>query len=217
MISDDNTESQPMITVDNPDGCPVQMVDDFQKPSSICCLQITPCSTAIQEIPTQSPPDIVGGNYTCPTTYGVGPQAEQGEFFSTLLSSALRGTVDDICKDEQINEDLLSRVILGERWDTVFNLMGPVSCPLWTVLRYLDEAALQECRPIDRLALLHAVHIMYLVWSAQTSYVAEMKANGLGSLLWLAERAPGRNYHNGIALGTLTYTNVHRISCFYQS
>jgi hypothetical protein len=87
-------------------------------------------------------------------------QAEPGEFFNNLLSSALHVSVSDICKDEQINEDLLSRVVLGERWDAALNPIGPVSCPLLAVLRYLDEAALQECRPIDRLALLHAIHII---------------------------------------------------------
>ena len=100
--------------------------------------------------------------------YGVDPRAEPDEFFNNLLSSALLGAVGDICKDEQIIEDLLSRVILGEGWSALFDRIGPVSCPLLAVLRYLDEAALQECRPIDRLALLHAIHSMYLVWSAQT-------------------------------------------------
>jgi hypothetical protein len=144
--------------------------------------------------------------------FGVRPQAEPGEFFNTLLSSALHGSVSDICKDEQINEDLLSRVVLGESWDAVLNRVRPVSCPLLGVLRYLDEAALQECRPIDRLALLHAIHIMYLVWSTKTSYDADIEANDIGSLLSSAKRALDRNYQNGIALGTVAYAYVHRAS-----
>jgi len=170
MISDDNTESLPPVTINNPDGQLVQGLADFHQSPTSSCFQTIPCSVAVQATPTQSPTDMVGGNYTWPTGYGVSPQAETDEFFNTLLSSALDGAVSNICKDKEINEDLLSRVVLGEGWNTLFNRMGPVFCPLLAVLRYLDEAALQECRPIDRLALLHAVHAMYLVSSQISLY-----------------------------------------------
>lgn len=114
-------------------------------------------------IPTQPRTDrVVGGNGSWPTIHSVSPQTEPDEFFNNLLCSALHGETGAICKDEQINEDLLGRVILEGGWDAISDQVR-LSCPLLTVLRYLDEAALQGCRPIDRLALLRAVHTMYLV------------------------------------------------------
>lgn len=183
IIPDNNTEPPSGLSIDNAAGCLVQTLSDSQKSSTPPSLQTTTCPTALQAIPIQSPTDTLGGNYTIPRPYWVSAQAGPEDFFNSLLSSAFRGAAGNICIDEQINEDILSRVILGEGWNAVFKRVGPVSCPLLAVLRYLDEAALQGCRPIDRLALLHAVHIMYLVWNAQISCAAEIKANGFGSLL----------------------------------
>lgn len=163
MITNHNTEPPAAVTIHNTAGPLVQTIEDVQETLSSSCLQVPPRSAAAHIVPVESPADMVKGNYTWPTVYGVDPRAEPDEFFNNLLSSALHGAVGDICKDEQIIEDLLSRVILGEGWSALFNRIGPVSCPLLAVLHYLDEAALQECRPIDRLALLYAIHSMYLV------------------------------------------------------
>ncbi|KAK2768455.1 hypothetical protein FQN54_000310 [Arachnomyces sp. PD_36] len=167
MISNDNTEPPPAATLYNADGLLLPPLADTQDNSiSSCVVQQAAFSAPFQAVPAQSATYMIGGNYTCPTTYGAGPRAEPDDFFNTLLSSVFHRGFNHICTDEQIYEDLLSRVILGEGWDTLLNRTGSVTCPLLTVLRHLDEAALQECHPIDRLALLHAVHTKYLVWSA---------------------------------------------------
>ncbi|KAL5337688.1 hypothetical protein BJX70DRAFT_225197 [Aspergillus crustosus] len=176
------SELPPAATINNPDNVLEQTHTGFQNTSASPCLQIARFATTNQVIPAPSPANLGGGNDTWPPTYGVSPQTEQDEFFNTLLSSALHGQVGRICKNEQIYEDLLIRATLGEGWDSLSNRMGPNSCPLLAVLRHLDEAALQECRPIDRLALLHAVHLMYLVWSAQTSLCRGREVNGFSSL-----------------------------------
>ena len=167
LISDNNnTESPHAVLIDNPDGLPVQTLEESQTISTTSsCPQTTPCSAAVPVMPTQTPTDMVGGNDMWPTTDGASPRTESDEFFNSLLCSALHDEVGAICKDEQINEDLLGRVFLGGGWNAVFDQARPVSCPLLPVLRYLDEVALRECRSIDRLALLHAVHTMYLVRS----------------------------------------------------
>ncbi|KIW79467.1 hypothetical protein Z517_06079 [Fonsecaea pedrosoi CBS 271.37] len=68
---------------------------------------------------------------------------------------------DEVCVDEQLNQDaLISGVLKG--WDSLQSRSR--RCPVWDVLRTIDEGLFLLSDILNRLCMLRAVHFMILVF-----------------------------------------------------
>ncbi|KAI5356852.1 hypothetical protein Slin15195_G052380 [Septoria linicola] len=73
-----------------------------------------------------------------------------------------------ICTNDVSNQDVLCRAILLHGWDAAFKRYSSI-CPLWRILRSVDNVLFQHCELKERLCVLRIIHLMYLVSHGNSS------------------------------------------------
>ncbi|KAK7883613.1 hypothetical protein LTR67_011023 [Exophiala xenobiotica] len=79
--------------------------------------------------------------------------------FNEAFLSIYNITSDQVCTDEQLNQNALIKGVV-EGWDSL--QCQSLHCPLWDVLRRIDEGLFLLSNTMTRLAMLRAVHFMLL-------------------------------------------------------
>lgn len=82
------------------------------------------------------------------------------ERFNTVFEGIYNIDRGLVCLDEKLNQDTLIRGVL-RGWDNLQPQNRP--CPLWDVLRSIDEGLFILSETTTRLSMLRAVHFMLLV------------------------------------------------------
>lgn len=82
------------------------------------------------------------------------------DIFSAVVRKALALNKQSVCFDESVNQDALLRGIL-HGWDEV-RLRHGIFCPLWSILRYLDQRMFCLTRFMTRVCTMYMIHRLLL-------------------------------------------------------
>lgn len=87
---------------------------------------------------------------------------------NAILAQVPLARKSDICHDDRINCDMIIRAVV-KGWDAVPQRGN--FCPLWAILRYLDDLLFSSCSMIGRLVMLRMIHCMLFVSLNLDSFV----------------------------------------------
>lgn len=76
------------------------------------------------------------------------------------------------CEDE-VAEDTPVRAVV-EGWDAATKRLGGTLPPLWQALRRLDEKVFADIKPVERLAIMRVMHILYRYHADPTTQTASV-------------------------------------------
>lgn len=93
-------------------------------------------------------------------------------FHLSQLQNSILGLVHSlnstqVCTDETVNQDALIRGVT-DGWHTLQDSYDP--CPLWDILRKLDECIFFQAPMLSRLSLLKGAHMLLLVCRTLSAY-----------------------------------------------